>query len=282
MAQPAVYHSEISMEMSRKQNDSQYHFDRNIARNPENIISIFTVNTRDQYSASAAARFMGRQANERYRKVASISDPKYYVDNLSVEGGTKKNITADDGKWVAMDWLNPNNCSTLNQDYEEPTSVDDGTNLLARGLFFIVRPFDPVNGNNHDTPTEEEIAAAEKRLRNRYTALVRQYHQVSTASPSRLPLIMNDEMVDALNYAGVSTPYNSTLQQKVACPTCGEQKLAGAKFHKSESLGVICIEPSTDGWKAAVNAGIKKADDVPEEFREKRGPGRPPNPQTRD
>lgn len=275
MAQPAVYHSEISMGMSRQANESAYQFDRNISRTPENIVTIFTVNTRDQFSATAGVRFPGRAANERYRKVATISDPKYYVDDLSIEGSSKKNILADDGKWVAMDWLNPNNVFTLDQNYTVQTSVDDGTDLLARGLFFIVRPYNPATGNVDDKPTEEEIVAAEKRLQNRYTMLVRQYHQVSTSSPASLPRIMNDEMVDALNFAGVSTPYNSTLQQKVSCPTCGDMKLASAKFHRSETLGIICIEPTAEGWKAAVMAGVKKSDEVPEEFREKRGPGRP-------
>jgi hypothetical protein len=59
------------------------------------------------------------------------------------------------------------------------------------------------------------------------------------------------------------------------CETCGESIQAGAKFHKSETLGVICINPSVEGWKAAVNAGIKSREDVPEEFR---WAGRTPNP----
>src|SRR6185437_15205971 len=146
----------------------------NMTRDPENIVTIFTVNTREQYSASGQVKFSGRSADERYRKVASITDPKYYVDNLAVEGSKdQRKVTADDGKWVAMDWLNPQNVFTLDQDYVVPNVIEDGTNLLARGLFFIVRPFDAVKGNIDDHPTEAEIAAAEKRLRDRYTALVR-------------------------------------------------------------------------------------------------------------
>lgn len=277
MAQTLLYNSPASMGESRGINTSEFQFDRNITRNPDSVITIFTVNTRDQYSPSAGMRFPGRAAGERIRKVASLTDPKYFHDVLAVEGQkNKRQVIPDDGRWVAMDWLNPNNCATLDQNYEDPNAGDDGTNLLARGLFFIVRPFDPVNGNIDDQPTEEEIKAAEARLAKRYTGLVRIYHQISTATPNRLPQIMNEEMVDALNFAGLSTPYNTTLQQKISCPTCGDMKVATAKFHRSESLGVICIEPTKEGWSVAVAAGVKKMDEVPEEFRDKRGPGRPP------
>lgn len=268
MAQPSIYHPEISMGMSRDLNNSEYQFDRNVSRNPENVVTIFTVNTRDQYSASSGIKFQGREKGERYRKVASINDPKYYVDDLSIEGSkNQKKIIADDGKWVAMDWLNPQNIYNLDQNFVIPSSVEDGTNLLARGLFFIVRPFDGTKGNVDDKPTDEEIVTAELRLRGRYTDLTRLYHQTSTASPAKLPLIMNEEMIDALNYAKIKTPFNSILSEMKDCPTCGESMLVTAKFHKSESLGVICIEPSQDGWKAACAAGIKKRDEVPDEFK---------------
>jgi hypothetical protein len=266
MASPSVYHTDISMDMSRGNNVGEYNFDRNMTRNPENIVTIFTVNTREQFSVSGGVKFEGRKPDERYRKVASFTDPKYYVDNLAVEGSKdQRKISADDGRWVAMDWLNPANIYSLDQDYVVPNTVEDGTNLLSRGLFFIVRPFD-AKGND-DKPTEEEIAKAETRLRNRYTALVRLYQTTSSASPAKLPLILNEEMIDALNYAKLKTPYNSPLTEKKDCPTCGESIPASAKFHKSESLGVICIEPTIEGWKAAVNAGIKSREDVPEGLR---------------
>jgi hypothetical protein len=256
------------MEMSRGTNVGPYNFDRNMSRAPENVITIFTVNTREQYSASGQVKFQGREAGERYRKVASINDPKYYVDNLAVEGSKdQRKVTADDGKWVAMDWLNPQNVFSLDQDYVVPNVIEDGTNLLARGLFFIVRPFDVTKGNVDDKPTESEVAAAEKRLRDRYTALYRLYEQTRMASPGKLPSIMSDEMIDALNFARVKTPYNTALTEMKDCPNCGESMLAKAKFHRSESLGVICIEPSVEGWKAAIAAGVKVKSEIPEEFR---------------
>lgn len=276
MASPSVYHSDISMGMSRGNNVGEYHFDRNMTRDPENVVTIFTVNTREQYSASAGARFAGRSSDERYRKVGTISDPKYTVDNLSIEGSKdQRKVTADDGKWVAMDWLNPDNVFSLDQNFVVQNRVDDSTDLLARGLFFIVRPFDAVNGNSDDKPTEAELAAPEKRLRDRYTALVRLYQTTSTSSPAKLPRILNEEMIDALNFARLKTPYNTALSEMKECETCGDNIPAGAKFHRSESLGVICIHPSQDGWKAAVNAGIKTRDEVPEGFR---WAGRSPNP----
>lgn len=268
MSDPSVYHSDISMEMSRGNNIGEYRFDRNMTRDPENVVTIFTVNTREQYSASGQVKFSGRASNERFRKVASINDPKYYVDNLAVEGSKdQRKVTADDGKWVAMDWLNPQNVFSLDQNYAVPNVIEDGTNLISRGLFFIVRPFDATKGNIDDMPTEAEITAAEKRLRDRYTALVRLYHQTSTASPGKLPSIMSEEMIDALNYARMKTPYNTALAEMTDCPNCGESMPAKAKFHRSESLGIICIHPSVEGWKAAVAAGVKAKADVPEEFR---------------
>jgi hypothetical protein len=148
-----------------------------------------------------------------------------------------------------------------------PNIIEDGTNLLSRGLFFIVRPFNAAKGNIDDMPTDAEIAEAEKRLRERYTALVRLYQMTSTASPGKLPSIVNDEMIDALNYARLKTPYNTALSEMTDCPNCGESMPAKAKFHRSESLGVICIQPSVEGWKAAVAAGVKAKADIPEEFR---------------
>ena len=276
MSSPSVYHSDISMGMSRGNNVGEYAFDRNMSRNPENVVTIFTVNTREQFSVSGGVKFAGRDPKERFRKVASFNDPKYYTDNLAVEGSKdQRRTTADDGKWVAMDWLNPQNTFSLDQDYVVPNMMEDGTNLLSRGLFFIVRPFDAKNGNVHDQPAEAEIAPAEKRLRDRYTGLVRLYQTTSSASPAKLPLILNEEMIDALNYARLKTPYNTALTEMKTCETCGESIPAGAKFHKSETLGVICINPSVEGWKAAVNAGIKSREDVPEEFR---WAGRTPNP----
>jgi hypothetical protein len=268
MSSPSVYHSEISMEMSRGSNVGEYRFDRNMTRDPENVVTIFTVNTREQYSASGQVKFAGRSSDERFRKVASINDPKYYVDNLAVEGSKdQRKVTADDGKWVAMDWLNPQNVFSLDQNYTVPNVIEDGTNLLSRGLFFIVRPFDAVKGNVDDMPTEVETSSAEKRLRDRYTALVRLYHQTSTASPGKLPAIMSEEMIDALNYARMKTPYNTALAEMADCPNCGESMPAKAKFHRSEATGRICINPTVEGWKAAVQANAVTKADVPDEFR---------------
>lgn len=268
MADLSVYNPEGSRIMSRELNESPYHFGRNMSFDPQNIITIFTVNTRPQFSASANTMYQGREPKERFRKVGTINDPKYRVDDVSIEGArNQKKVTDDDGRWEAMDALNSANTMTLDQNYVVPSTVDDGTNLLQRGLFFIVRPFDPINGNADDQPTDEEIKPAEKRLLDRYNALARLYHQTSTASPSKLPNIMSEEMIDALNALGIKTPYNSAMEQRIVCTTCGDMKPVNAKFHKSESLGVICIEPSPEGWRAAVNANMVKKDDVPEEFR---------------
>lgn len=268
MADLSAYNPEGSRIMSRELNDSPYHFGRNMSFDPKNIISIFTVNTRPQYSSSAQVMYDGRGQKERFRKVATINDPKYRVDDVSIEGQrNQKKVTDEDGRWEAMDALNPANVFSLDQNYVVQTTVDDGTNLLARGLFFIVRPFDPINGNADDKPTEEEVVPAERRLLARYNALARLYEQTKTARPASLPNIMGEEMIDALNALGIKTPYNSALEQRVVCTTCGDMKPVDAKFHKSESLGVICIEPSPEGWRAAVNSNLVKKEDVPEEFR---------------
>lgn len=278
MASPSVYHSDISMGMSRGNNVGDYHFDRNMTRDPENVVTIFTVNTREQYSASAGARFAGRSADERYRKVGTISDPKYTVDNLSIEGSKdQRKVTADDGKWVAMDWLNPDNVFSLDQNFVVQNRVDDSTDLLARGLFFIVRPFDSVNGNSDDKPTEAELKAAEIRLENRYNALAKLYHATSAQAPAKVPgLMASGEMIDALDWAEIETPYNTAHIRKITCDRCGDKVRPNVKFHKSDAMGTICIDPSVDGWRGAVNSGFKNRDDVPEEFRWANPVGRPP------
>lgn len=269
MANDLLYNHEASLHETRGLgNTSPFRFDRNITRNPDNIITIFTVNTLPLYSTSAGVKFAGRPRDQRYLKVATISDPKYYHDAVSIEGQANQNrIIADDGEWVAMDWLNPENVFKLDQDYIVPGLPDYSTDLLQRGVFYIKRPFNQNTGNMHDAPTEQEVAAAENRLKMRRTALVRLYTQTSTSNPSKVAGIMSEEMVEALNFAGIQTPYNSALQEKVTCVNCGEMKLASAKFHRSEALQSICIDPSVDGWRAAVNAGVKARADVPEDFK---------------
>lgn len=270
MANDLLYNHEASVKWGNAQNKnlSPFQFDRNITRSPENVITIFTVNTLPQFSASGKVGFAGRPKDKRYLKVGSISDPSYDFDSLSVEGQPGRNVVnADDGEWKAMDWLNPENVFKLDQDYIVPGLADYSTDLLQRGVFYIKRKYNAADGNVDDKPTEQEIVAAENRLKKRRGALVMLYHRTSSSNPGRLAGIMSEEMVEALNVAGISTPYNSALQEKIPCGNCGEMKLATAKFHRSESLGALCIDPSTEGWKAAVNAGIKKREDVPEDFK---------------
>lgn len=268
MANDLLYNHEASIHETRGlKNMSPFQFDRNITRNPENVITIFTVNTLALYSTSAGVKFAGRPRDKRFLKVGTISDPKYYHDAIAIEGQAGQHrILADDGEWVAMDWLNPENVFRLDQDFIVPGLPDYSTDLCQRGVFYIKRRYNPATGNAADHPTEAEIMAAENRLKTRRTALVRLYQQTSTSNPAKVAGIMSEEMVEALNFAGIQTPYNSALQEKVQCVNCGEMKLATARFHKSENLGAICIEPSIDGWKAAVNAGIKAKADVPDEF----------------
>jgi hypothetical protein len=268
MANDLLYNHEASIHETRGLNNSSpFKFDRNMTRDPENIITIFTVNTLPLYSTSGKKKFAGRPKDKRFLKVGSLCDPTYCTDALAVDGQSNKNIVIpDDGEWVAMDWLNPENVFKLDQDYVVPGLPDYSTDLLQRGVFYIKRRYNNVTGNIDDQPTEQELVAAENRLKTRRTALVRLYNQTSTSSPAKLSGIMSEEMIDALNFAGIQTPYNSALQEKVQCVNCGEMKLATAKFHKSDNMGVICIEPSTEGWRAAVNAGIKARADVPEEF----------------
>lgn len=268
MANDLLYNHEASIHETRGlKNMAPFQFDRNLTRNPEHIITIFTVNTLPLFSTSAGVKFAGRPKDQRYLKVGTITDPKNFHDALSIEGqASQHKITADDGEWVAMDWLNPENVFKLDQDYIVPGLADYSTDLIQRGVFYIKRKYNPQTGNVDDKPTEQELVAAENRLKQRRQALVRLYQTTSTSAPSKVAGIMSEEMVDALTFAGIQTPYNSALQEKVQCVNCGEMKLATAKFHKSENLGAICIDPSTEGWKAAVNAGIKNKADVPEEF----------------
>lgn len=270
MANDLLYNQEASQKWGNAQNKNlgPFQFDRNLSRAPENIITIFTVNTLPLYSASGKVRYSGRPKDKRYLKVDSITDPKYFHDTIAIEGQPSQNRPlADDGEWVAMDRLNPENIFKLDQDFIVPGLADYSTDLLQRGVFYIKRRYNPVTGNVDDQPTEAELMAAENRLKTRRTALVRLYNQTSTSNPAKLAGVISEEMIDALNFAGIQTPYNSALQEKVQCVNCGEMKLASAKFHKSDNLGAICIEPSEAGWRAAVNAGIKARADVPEDFK---------------
>lgn len=268
MANQLLYNNAASIHETRGLNNtSPFKFDRNLTRDPENVITIFTVNTLPQYSSSGKRQFAGRPKDKRYLKVGRISDPTYSTDALAIEGQASQNrILADDGEWIAMDWLNPENIFKLDQDFIVPGLPDYSTDLLQRGVFYIKRRFNANTGNVDDVPTEDELLGAEARLKSRRTALVALYTSVSQSKPSDVPRIMSAEMVEALNFAGIQTPYNSALQEKVTCVNCGEMKLATAKFHRSEALQAICIEPSVEGWKAAVNAGIKARADVPEDF----------------
>jgi hypothetical protein len=194
-----------------------------------------------------------KEKADAYIKVAMIPHPwpMPYVDQMS--GEVKYSDVP--GQRAAMDICNPNN-RTLDQDvYIDPAQViGDGDNLNQRGVFWSL----------NDPPTEEEVSKAVQRMEAYYQGLLDRAAAMEMSDKAGLEeaLRQNPDYGVAAEYFGREFSWHRKYVREavlVECPNCGEKMKHGAAFHKSEALGVICV----NDWDRAIAAGVKKADERP-------------------
>lgn len=239
-----------------------------LSRRPERFIHIYSVSKRS-FEASCGAIpkvvLRGCKADERVALVAEIPDP--FIEVTPLEQNGRLIPVETPGLMVAMDLLNPDNW-TGNQDIDTSTwTTGLGKDLNRYGIFYSV----------NYPPLESEVTAAENRLARYQQKLVDQVLEMDRTNPAGLKELLTADHREALDALDVETSFHKKREVKVRCPNCAERMNAGAKFHKSETLGMICVMPNAESWRVAVAAGVKSAKDVPEEFRVKAARTRKPN-----
>ena len=248
--------------------------DMNLTRAPDRFVYIFSVSKRewkvDRPPLFQKLVFRACKPGERWTMVHRLPDPIQQPIH-DIEKGRQRAGDPIPGLMAASNLLNPNNVSVISMDFDPSPEVaasfnSKGCDLVSQGLFFSL----------NEVPTEEEISAAERRLRRMQKHLI----AVCDAMPTRKEL--NDFLAteranvqDALAAFGETREYHKPLVATKNCPNCATSIPSSAGFHL---LGTVyCV----NDWQKAVAAGVKTRDDVPDEFKwwddpVKRGPGRPP------
>ena len=191
-----------------------------------------------------------------YHYVTSFPQPVliWKLDDDSNEIATKET----DGVRFVVDMISPDNLTrSLNVRIDPATANSVGNDYAAKGIFFSL----------HNPPLKEDLEQAYARMETYYKALNQKADTLDHSDKLGLQRAVesNPDHIYAAYYFGKTFAFANRAVRPIDCPNCGEQKPAGRLFHQT-SFGSICIEQSVEGWKSAVNSGIKKYDEVPEEF----------------
>lgn len=186
----------------------------------------------------------------RYVLVTTIASP---VNQPLMKENGERYIDAHDARRLAMDIVNPENL-TLDQD-RKTTGIGraEGNDYGKLGVFWSL----------NSPPKEEEITKAIARKEAFYRARLDQARVIQTSNPKALDEYITTTDHVAADYFSLEFPWHQHLVKQDNCSNCGESIRPGAKFHQSAALGIVCVID----WRAAVNAGVKKLKDVPEEKR---------------
>lgn len=225
-----------------------------VPRPEEYKVYLFTCAHRDLRASHALIPLIEIPAcekEERYRKVRFIPHPfPQKVEDVFNTG--REPYDYHDGRRIAQDICNPAN-PTLNQglvDYEKLDpfyAVQDGTNYAKYGVFWSL----------NETPTEDELSAAEKTRDSFYRALIQKHDKVYASKPSSAAEFGQDVRM-ALDYFGEERPYHKKFIPMFSCPNCATQVPQGVAFHYLPN-GKACILD----WKRAYEAGQVKKEEVP-------------------
>jgi hypothetical protein len=189
---------------------------------------------------------------EQYTLVTTIGHP--VMQPCMKENGDRY-VEYHDARRIAMDIVNPDNLS-LNQDAKvDPARLySEGNDYGKLGVFWSL----------HNPPLAEEVEKAIARKEAYYRSRLDQARLVESSDPKALYAYITTTDHIAADYFGEQHSWHQKRVKKEACPNCGEEINPGAKFHVSQAMGgIICVLD----WRAAVNAGVKKLRDVPEDKR---------------
>lgn len=191
-------------------------------------------------------------ADQEYVEVAKIEDPFKQTDR-NVDTG--RVIThSHPGKQIAQDIVCPD---AVNMDSALPPGANT-VDLRAQGVFWSL----------NNPPTEQEVAAAHKRVETYYLSLLERATALEYTNPKELQERLNEDYHLAADYFDEEYSWHKKRVKKVAavklvpCSVCGEDIKPGVAFHKDDA-GDYCILD----WKRAYEAGRVTLKQVPENKR---------------
>jgi hypothetical protein len=180
-----------------------------------------------------------RKEGDKYALVTKLPSPmkvpKGNIDSNDID------VVVTDGRRIAMDIINPDNWS-LNQDAVITQSFSVGQNLGKLGVFWSL----------NQVPTEEELAAATKRLESHYRFLLTEARTAETSNAAALPAVLTPAHHAAADYFHETFNWHKKEVHLENCPRCGSPARVGAPFHPMEGGG-LCI----GDWDAAIKAGVR-------------------------
>lgn len=141
---------------------------------------------------------------EDYAVVTSI--PRFIRNSRPDFDSQDIDIVFEDGRRVAMDFINPANLG-LNQDQPSsyPWSSDGSRDLGAKGLFWSLT----------NPPGKMQIKLAKKRMEKRYTMLLEQARTVQSTDPKQLKSILTPEHHAAAEYFGGNYIWHGAYQEEL-------------------------------------------------------------------
>lgn len=199
-----------------------------------------------------------------YLMVGQISHP-FAETEVDTQNGEKK-IRWTDGYREATRMLNPMNPGT-DQNFNDPSGFHYGENLNALGCFWS--QYAP--GDDRLMP---EIEAAVKRMEAAFTKELEDMVAVEAeegkdgarARRNRISMAASNYFKQSFSWNRLDlTGPKADAAGKHECPNCGELVKIGVPYHALG--GTVCVWPDADAWARAVNAGVKKAEDIPEVYR---------------
>lgn len=160
------------------------------------------------------------------------------------------------GERFVMDLLNPTN---LGVDMwhavtdENMSWIDGGTDdMTRRGLFF----------STDDPPKEEHLATTKRLMQEHYRKLIQQADEAFMSNDRDQRRSIGPEHHMAAEYFHAKSQWHVIAELPSICPNCGEATAPGIAYHRN-SMGLVCVID----WRKAVNAGIVKADEVPDDMK---------------
>jgi hypothetical protein len=198
--------------------------------------------------------FAGCPSGQPYALVGRVPNVvnEKWIDGVSGE----VRVRGIQGERFATDLLNPSNTGIdiWGEVPDEMSWIDGGTDdLTRRGLFWT----------RNSVPTPDELNRARAKMETHYKKLLQQADQLYSDPATRREIAPEHHI--AAEYFKVRAQWHIIAEVPAVCPNCGETTKPGVPFHVN-SIGVVCVQPTAEAWKRAVQAGVKTKADVPDEF----------------
>lgn len=147
------------------------------------------------------------------------------------------------GEFLAQDAINPEDPSgswRTVRPVMPGQSFNEGVNMYRWGLFWTL----------NETPTDEEVNTARKRLEDNYNALITEAKNLWAMGEKGRSQIGNTHR-RAASYFGLEFEWNVLYRTQKECPGCGE---------RISDSAVICKCGATFDWQKAMDLGLRTMD----------------------